>query len=179
MKRILLLLVATILSMAAAGASLTGVVVGVADGDTVTVLDQAKVQHRIRLLGIDAPEKAQEFGSKSKQSLSALVYGKTVVVEYAKEDQYGRILGKVSVGGADANLAQIKAGMAWHYKRYEREQEPHDRMTYAAAEVEARSRMQGLWVSQHPTPPWAFRRGGGEEGRAGELISRALESWRR
>jgi endonuclease YncB( thermonuclease family) len=91
---------------------LNGRVVGVADGDTVTVLDASRQQHKIRLMGIDAPEKKMPFGNRSKQSLSDLVFDRQVQVEYNKKDRYGRTLGKIIVDGVDANLAQIKAGMA-------------------------------------------------------------------
>jgi endonuclease YncB( thermonuclease family) len=96
--------------------TLTGRVVGVADGDTITVLDANRQQHKIRLAGIDAPEKAQPFGDRSKQNLSALVFDKQVVVESNKQDRYGRTVGKVLVNEIDANLAQVKAGMAWWYE---------------------------------------------------------------
>jgi endonuclease YncB( thermonuclease family) len=104
---------ALLVSLVTAGAAtLTGKVVGVSDGDTITVLDAAKTQHKIRLAGIDAPEKAQPFGQKSKEHLSDSVFGKQVQVEYTKTDKYGRTVGKVLVNGMDANLEQIKAGFA-------------------------------------------------------------------
>jgi len=101
---------------------LNGRVVGLSDGDTVTVLDASNTQFKIRLMGIDAPEKKQAFGNRSKESLSALIFNKQVSVEYNKKDKYGRIVGKIFVDGADANLEQVKAGMAWHYKQYQKEQ---------------------------------------------------------
>ena len=101
---------------------LRGRVVGVADGDTVTVLDAQKVQHKVRLSGIDAPEKSQPFGRRSKEHLSDLVFGQYVEVDFNKTDRYGRLIGKIVVQGRDVNLRQLYAGMAWHYKEYEREQ---------------------------------------------------------
>ncbi len=92
--------------------TITGRVVGVADGDTITVLDADKVQHKIRLSGIDAPEKKQPFGNRSKESLSALAFDKTVNVETSKRDRYGRQIGKVLVNGRDVNLVQVERGMA-------------------------------------------------------------------
>jgi endonuclease YncB( thermonuclease family) len=89
-----------------------GRVVGVSDGDSVTVIDANKTQYKIRLAGIDAPEKAQAYGQKSKQSLSDLVFGKQVDVEWSKRDRYGRTVGKLMLGGVDINLEQIKNGMA-------------------------------------------------------------------
>ena len=130
----------------------------VADGDTVTVLDASNTQWKIRLMGIDAPEKKQAFGSKSKESLSALVFDKSVSVEYSKRDKYGRTVGKISVAGVDANLEQVKAGMAWHYKKYQNEQTADDRATYAQAEEAARDTRRGLWIDAEPMPPWDWRK---------------------
>lgn len=144
-------------SLALAG-TYTGKVVGVADGDTVTVLDQAGVQHRVRLAGIDAPEKRQPFGAASKQSLAKLVFQKSVVVETHKTDRYRREVGKVLVNGEDANLAQVRAGLAWHYKQYSNEQSADDRQAYARAEAQARESRFGLWANPEQIPPWEFRR---------------------
>lgn len=140
-----------------AWADFTGNVVGVADGDTITVLDAAKVQHKIRLTGIDAPEKKQPFGNRSKQSLSDMVFNKIVTVETVKRDRYGRELGKVLAGGKDVNLEQVRTGFAWHYKAYERTQSAIDRQAYADAENEAKAAKRGLWVDADPTPPWEWR----------------------
>ncbi len=137
---------------------LNGRVVGVADGDTVTVLDASRQQHKIRLIGIDAPEKKMPYGNQSKQSLSDLVFDRQVQVEYNKKDRYGRTVGKIIVDGVDANLAQVKAGMAWHYKRYQREQSVADRTLYAQAEEQARASKRGLWEDADPVPPWNWRK---------------------
>lgn len=139
------------------GETLQGKVVGISDGDTITVLDGSKVQHKIRLAGIDAPEKSQAFGDHSKQHLSDLVFGKTVTVDWNKTDKYGRTVGKVIVNGQDANLSQLQAGLAWHYKQYEKEQSASDRSSYAQAEIDARTRRIGLWRDATPIPPWDFR----------------------
>jgi len=109
-------------------------------------------------MGIDAPEKNQAFGSKSKQSLSDLVYEKQVVVEYNKQDRYGRTVGKIIVNGLDANLEQVKAGMAWHYKKYQKEQPVDDRSEYARSEDVSRAEKRGLWIDPEPTPPWNWRK---------------------
>ena len=138
--------------------SLTGRVVRIADGDTITVLDSTDTQHRIRLEGIDAPESHQAFGTRSKKSLSEMVFGKDVTVVYQKTDQYGRLVGKILLDGKDINLEQVKAGMAWHYKEYQREQTPEDRELYAAAEEEARKARRGLWEDPDPVEPSAFRK---------------------
>jgi endonuclease YncB( thermonuclease family) len=134
-----------------------GRVVGVADGDTVTVLDDRKVQHKVRLAGIDAPEKGMPYGQRSKQYLSDLVFGKTVILEGDKIDRYGRTVAKILLNGRDVNLAQIAAGMAWHYKKYEREQSSNDRMLYGAEELNARAARRGLWEDPQPVAPWDWR----------------------
>lgn len=143
----------------ASAQTIQGKVVRVADGDTITVLDQSKTQHKIRLAGIDAPEKGMPFGQKSKDNLSDMVAGKQVTVETTKLDRYGRNVGKVLVEGRDANLAQVEAGFAWHYKAYEREQSPADRLAYSYAEDRAREVKKGLWLDKEPVPPWEWRRG--------------------
>jgi len=137
--------------------TVTGRVVGVADGDTITVLDADKVQHKIRLAGIDAPEKKQAFGNRAKESLSDLVFDKTVNVETDKRDKYGRQVGKVLVNGQDVNLVQVERGMAWFYRQYQREQSPNDRKLYEAAEDAAKVGRRGLWRDTDPVPPWEFR----------------------
>ena len=156
--RILLLAALLLVANTSTADTLHGRVVGIADGDTVTVLDATNAQHKIRLLGIDAPEKKQAFGSKSKEHLSGLVFNKQVTVEYSKKDRYGRTLGKIIVNGMDANLEQVKAGMAWHYKQYQREQSEADRIAYTEAEGQARAGKRGLWIDREPTPPWDWRR---------------------
>ncbi len=140
--------------------TLTGQVVGISDGDTLTLLvDGAKLELQVRLAGIDAPEKGMDFGNRAKQSLSDMAFGKAVVVEYGKRDKYGRFVGKVLVDGQDVNLAQLVKGMAWHYKAYAHEQIESDRAVYAAAEHQARSERIGLWRDSMPIPPWDWRHG--------------------
>ena len=135
-----------------------GKVVSVADGDTITVLDAQKAQHKIRLQGIDAPEKAQAFGNKSKQSLHEMVHGKQVLVDYQKKDKYGRVVGKVLLNSVDVCLEQVKRGMAWHYKQFANEQSKTDQEGYAQAELTAQAQAIGLWKEKSPTPPWLFRK---------------------
>ena len=149
---------AVLLATTLHAAEIQGTVVAVSDGDTITVLTPAKKQHKIRLLGIDAPEKEQAFGRKSKFSLSDMVYLKEVTVQTDKQDRYKRDLGKVMLGDKDINLEQIKAGMAWHYKQYQRDQTPEDRKLYADAEAAAKNRKVGLWSDKQAVPPWEFRR---------------------
>lgn len=131
--------------------------VGLADGDTITVLDYRYTQHKVRVAGIDAPEKGQAFGNRAKAQLAILVMGKPVDVQWRKKDRYGRIVGVVRVNGTDVGFEQVRAGMAWHYKAYSKEQSPEDRATYSAAEDEARLARRGLWADKSPQPPWDYR----------------------
>lgn len=121
------------------------------------MLSPAVELRRVRLVGIDAPEKGQPFGAAAKRVLSDLVFDRQVVVSASKQDRYGRLVGKIVVAGTDANLHMVRMGYAWHYKKYEREQSLDDRERYAAAEVAARIGRQGLWVDAHPIAPWDFR----------------------
>lgn len=132
-------------------AEVRGRVVRVADGDTITVLDAANAQHKIRFHGIDAPESHQAFGQKSKQHLSDYVFGKDVTVTWKSKDKYGRILGTVWLGSTDINLQMLRDGYAWHYKRFD------SNPVYAAAESEARAARRGLWIDPNPIPPEQFR----------------------
>lgn len=152
------LLVAQASFSPAQAADLAGTVVGVHDGDTVTVLDATRRQHKIRLAGIDAPELKQAFGRVSRQHLADQVAGRAVVIEWSKQDKYRRLVGKVLLDGRDINITQNEAGLAWHYKKYASEQSPEDRERYARAEEEARASRRGLWQDSHAVPPWDFRR---------------------
>lgn len=158
-SRLASLLAAVVLAAGPAVAdTLAGLVVGVHDGDTLTILDSAKVQHKVRLACIDAPELGQPWGQRSKQGLSAAVYLKQVEVEWHKRDRYGRLVGKVQTDGHDVNLMQVSSGLAWHYVEYAKEQTPGDRLLYASAEAIARRDGVGLWRDPVPTPPWDHRR---------------------
>ena len=137
--------------------TLTGKVVKVADSATVTILDN-NTQHKIRLQGIDAPERKQLFGNASRKHLATLVTGKEITVKWDNRDRYGRIVGFVIVDGQDVNLAQVKAGMAWFYRYYQKELSRENRKLYAQAEDEARANKKGLWQHKNPMPPWEWRR---------------------
>jgi endonuclease YncB( thermonuclease family) len=132
-------------------------VVGVADGDTVTVLTAAKTQVKIRLAGVDAPESGQAFGNRSKQTLSDCAFGKPAMIEGDKLDRYGRTVAKVVVAGVDCNLRQLELGMAWHYKKYASEQSGSERLAYAGAEDSARAAKRGLWADTKAEAPWEWR----------------------
>ena len=141
-------------------AGLSGKVVRVSDGDSITVLDSGNRQHKIRLMGIDAPEKAQPFGTKSRESLSSMAAGRHVTVAWQKKDRYGRVLGVVFADGRDVGLIQIERGFAWHYKAYQRDQSAKDARGYAEAEEASRTARRGLWADQKPVPPWEYRQAG-------------------
>ena len=140
------------------GYELTGKVVAIADGDTIKVLDAQRKQHKIRLAGIDAPEKKQPFGQVSKGHLSDLVFGKSVVLDCGKVDKYRRDVCLVMVDGMDVDLAQVTAGMAWWSREYQREQTEAQRASYEAAEATARAGRIGLWQDANPIPPWVWRK---------------------
>jgi endonuclease YncB( thermonuclease family) len=158
-RKSLAAVIAALIPAYCAGAdSLSGSIVSVADGDTVTLLDANLRQHKIRLSGIDAPERRQAFGNRSRLHLGALVFGRQVTAHCPKKDRYKRAVCRLEVDGVDANLAQLEAGMAWHYKAYAREQSPADRWRYAKAEDRAREALQGLWGDRAPVAPWDFRK---------------------
>ncbi len=145
----------------AAGWIIEGRVVAISDGDTITVLDEAKVQHKIRFAGIDAPEKGQAFGNASKESLSRLVFNQRVEARCHKRDRYGREVCAVFVGMSDVGLEQLRAGLAWWYREYAHEQSTQERLVYRDEEERAKAARRGLWKDANPVPPWDFRRMGG------------------
>jgi endonuclease YncB( thermonuclease family) len=167
-NRCYLLVCVITLITSTARADIYGKVVAVSDGDTIKVLDSTNVQHKVRLTGIDAPEKAQPFGNASRNHLASLVAGKEVRVESSKTDRYGRVLGKIWVQPGDcsscgktldANHAQILSGMAWWYRHYAKDQPTEDRERYKSAVREAKGRKLGLWSEPNAIPPWAWRKG--------------------
>ena len=151
-------LITLALPLGAAATEFAGTIVGVADGDTVTLLDASKTQHRIRLDGIDAPERTQPHGQRARQSLAQLAHGRAAHADCPKVDRYGRAVCRVMVDGVDVGLEQVRRGFAWHYVKYAHEQRPADRVDYARAESTARSAHSGLWSFSDPTPPWDYRR---------------------
>lgn len=127
-------------------------VVGVSDGDTLTATCAEDRQVKVRLAEIDAPEKAQPFGERSKQSLSDLCFGKEAEIAPQTTDRYGRTVASVHCGGTYANAEQIRRGMAWVYDKY-----VTDRSLYGLQD-EAKAARRGLWVDKMPIPPWEWRR---------------------
>jgi endonuclease YncB( thermonuclease family) len=130
---------------------LEGRVVGVTDGDTLTLLPADRHPVRVRLAQIDAPEQGQPFGRRAKHALAEWVVGKTVTIEVVGRDRYGRLVGTVYRHDIDINLEQVRQGMAWAYRKYLTDP------AYLAAETEAREARRGLWADDNPEPPWAYR----------------------
>jgi endonuclease YncB( thermonuclease family) len=150
---------------------LTGWVTQIEDGDTITVRDYSNQQHKVGLIGIDAPGKYQAFGNHAHLNLGALLNGRDVAVEWDKRDRHGQIIGKVMVAPSDsscrnqrdcpktfdAGLAQIKAGLAWWNRSHAKEQTPEDQSKYEQAEFNAKNHRNGLWAGTNPVPPWELR----------------------
>lgn len=122
-----------------------------ADGDTFTILVNNE-QIRIRLHGIDCPEKSQDFGNVAKQFLSEYVFGKVVTVQDMDTDRYGRTIGMVTIDGINVNEKLLQLGLAWHYIKYDKNPK------WDELEEVARSQKKGLWSQQNPIPPWEYRK---------------------
>ena len=132
----------------------TGKVVGLSDGDTISVLREGKAV-KVRLHGVDTPEKAQAFGTQARKLTGDLVFQQTVTVVIRDTDRYGRVVGEVLLpDGRSLNQELVKAGMAWWYRQYA----PND-TTLAQLEAEARTAKHGLWADANPIPPWEWRKG--------------------
>ncbi|MEQ1762011.1 MAG: thermonuclease family protein [Pyrinomonadaceae bacterium] len=140
-------------------AQIAGKVVGITDGDTITVLSDRK-QIKVRIAGIDAPEFGQDFGRVAKKYLLDLIFNQTVRLEGSKADRNGRLIAKVLFDGKDVGLVLVQSGYAWHYKEYTADQTEADKAHYAQAETIARERQLNLWKLPNPAPPWEFRSGG-------------------
>jgi len=151
-QRLLFILTLTF-SLLAHGETISGRVIGISDGDTLTVLDASNTQHKVRLAAIDAPEKAQAFGQRGKQKLSELCYGKTATINVISTDRYGRSVGDVDCAGINANEAMVESGLAWVYRKYDK---GHEHLY--ALEEEARDARLGLWADPDPIAPWEWRK---------------------
>ena len=138
---------------------LKGKVIKITDGDTVNVLDVINQTLKIRLAGIDAPERGQPFGKAAGKFLASLINQQTVCVNWYKHDKYQRLVGVITHEGEDINLAMITAGYAWHSKKYQHEQSEADRGLYNNAEQQARSDVIGLWSQPDPVTPANWRKG--------------------
>lgn len=149
----LVLLYIALWPLSAAAQEHIGRVVGVSDGDTLTILDNRKQQIKVRLAEIDTPESAQPYGARAKQELSRLVHGKTVIVKVRDIDRYGRTVGRVYTDDIDVNAEMVRLGAAWVYRKYATDQNLY------ALEKEARKNGSGLWSlpEAQQVPPWEWR----------------------
>ncbi len=134
------------------GKLLTGNVVGISDGDTFRLLTGEYKTIRVRLHGVDAPEKGQDYGTQARQALSNLVFSKAVQVVQKSKDRYGRTIAIVFVNGTNVNEELLRQGLVWHYTEYDKNPQ------WAGLQAEARRQQKGLWNSQRPTPPWQWRK---------------------
>ena len=139
-----------------------GVSIAVHDGDSFVLRTDDGQRVQIRISGIDAPEKSQPFADVSRQHLAQALRDRRLRIEPVKRDPYDRLVAKVLVdqgdtGLADVGLAQIEAGLAWHFRRYASDQPAGDRARYAQAERDARQAGSGLWQDPAPVAPWDFR----------------------
>ena len=150
----LLLLCCLLVPLVAVGDEFTGRVVGISDGDTISVLRDGKAV-KVRLYGIDAPEKAQPFGTQARKFTSERAIQQTVTVVYRSTDRYGRLIGEVVLPyGQNLGQEVVRMGLAWWYAQYA----PKDE-TLFLLEAEARLAKRGLWADAHPIPPWLWRKG--------------------
>ena len=139
-------------------AVIRGKCVGVHDGDSCTLVTSRNSQIRIRSAFLDAPELGQPFGYRAKQAMSALVFGKEIVVHPHTIDRYGRLVAVVYVDGSDAGLQMLQQGLAWCYTRYLPEAAANIQASYRQAQNEARAQRRGLWSDPNPVEPWLHRR---------------------
>ncbi len=139
------------------GTVLEGQVTAVLDGDTLELIDLNNQEFRVRLQGIDAPEKTQAYGPQAKALLTRITLNQTAHVIWNEKDKYGRIIGKVLIKENDICLEMIAAGLAWHFTRYEQSQSEDDRQLYKATEKKVREQRKGLWADINPQPPWKYR----------------------
>ncbi len=156
MKNALTFLLFIFIAPAFSAPALADQVIGVSDGDTLTVLRGGRPL-RIRLANIDAPEikGGQSFGARSKESLSNMCYGRDATYSVLNTDAYGRAVALVTCEGVDVNRAQVALGLAWIYTRYNNDK------SLIAIQAHAQAERRGLWSEQDPTPPWQFRHKGG------------------
>ena len=129
-----------------------GKVTGIADGDTFTLLGQGKKQLKVRLYGIDCPEKKQDFGSVARNRLSEIIFGKQVQIQFRSYDRWGRTVGNVFCDGKSVNEMLLVEGLAWHFIKYD------NNPGWSELEKKAREKKLGLWSIPNPVPPWEWRR---------------------
>ena len=155
MKTLKLLIVSLFLifNLLAHAETKEGLVVKIADGDTLTLLTSSNEKIKVRLAGIDTPERKQPFGSEAKQALSKLVFQKKALIEVETKDRYGRTVGIVFVDGQNINYELVRQGMAWVYRKY-----TNDEILYEL-EAQAKTKKTGLWADAKPIAPWSWRKG--------------------
>lgn len=152
-KRLVIVFISMCLCVCSYAQKFSVKVVGISDGDSFTVINRDNLQLKIRVYGIDAPEKKQAFGNKSKEALSDLIFGKDIMIDVQTQDRYGRYVAYVFTPfGEDVSLLMLSQGMAWHYARFDSTEE------YALAERIARGKRLGLWADAQPVAPWEFRK---------------------
>ena len=146
-------------------ADFTAKVQRVVDGDTVHVVNKAGKKFKVRLTGIDAPEKNQPYGLAATYKLTEILINKLVLLKSKPNngkpytvDRYKRVLAKIILDGRDINLSQVLRGYAWHFKRYQKQQSPSDRELYSEAEIDAKKNKLGLWGEKNPIAPWKWRK---------------------
>ena len=142
-----------IFTLSAQAETLEGKVVKIADGDTLTLLTSSNQQVKVRLAGIDTPERKQPFGNRAKQALAKLAFQKQALIEVETKDRYGRTVGVVFVNGQNVNAELVKQGMAWVYRKYNKDMDLYE------LESRAKKEKLELWLDENPIPPWEWRRG--------------------
>lgn len=158
MNKIISITIITVLSVlsfisTSATEFITAKVVKVSDGDTFTILTKGKEQIRIRIYGIDAPEKGQPYSEKSRLYLADMIAGQDVTIEITSTDRYRRKIAKVKTETVDdVSLEMLRAGYAWHYSYFDKTK------AYIQAEKEAKERREGLWADENPVNPYEYRK---------------------
>ncbi len=163
---------------AALADTIEGKVIRVADGDTLTIRTAQPLDYRIRISGIDAPEKGQPFGNRSKQNLAQLTLNKQARLDCYKTDRYQRKVCRVSVEGRDVGLEQVRVGAAWWYRAYVKKQTVAERREYESAEDQPKAAKLGLWHDKDSVPPWEWRHAkkSRRARRRGKLLHRACRT---
>jgi micrococcal nuclease len=164
MIRPALLAVALVVALAGGAVAADLRVVRIADGDTFTGLDAENRQVKVRLHGIDAPEARQPFGTVARKALADLIAEKVVSVEEVDRDRYGRVVGRVTIGGKLVNAEMVRSGLAWRYVTYDKRNE------FGGLEEEARRQRRGLWADAHPIAPWEWRKTEKDRKAAGKAV---------
>ena len=151
--RLFLIILIALFSLSAQAEIIRGQVIKVADGDTLTLLGDSNKKIRIRLAGIDTPERKQPFGNSAKKILAKLVFQKKILIETQTKDRYGRTVGVIFLDNQNINNELVRQGMAWVYKKYT------DNETLYELENKAKTKRIGLWADENPIAPWDWRRG--------------------